>query len=550
MWRFWVRGVFGWREWSKDWLAALAGLAQHLRGKPRPRITRRPEPLPPQLGVLEERSMPGEALGTFVAAALAHKALGKAVAALEVGSPLTGHGDGSQASGQSHAAGEGKEPPRPISAVLWQPHRAEQAVADQAEPEQTTAAAQQRSSSGLPDGVDTLAGGSGNSAGSGSGAGTGASGPAGAAGAAGNGHATAPSEDNAGSNATAPASNSTPTSPGSTSQTTQDSSKSTPTDTKPPQGKPQSGNPGQGHPQQVKPPHLGTPSTGQAASGWPHGPTLGQPGKHNPRPLPPGPPPLPGRHGGTGLTGGWGLPVHHSGGLHAFDDPLGGTGGPPGGGDSGAGAFVAAKGVLFSGDIASFTGSSLDSYSVTILWGDGNSSTGTLSSSGGGVFIVSGSNTYMEEGPYPVAVQVTDLTSSTTQTLLSFGLVLPIQDDSQFQVASLTALSWDGPGTLRQRRLLLLADLDRQPHLGDADQSVGHQLVGLADAERLGELHGPGGGHGRPRLVRPGQLQRHRQRHGQPARHERGRRSQRLGQPQRDGDAGGGLERLRRRRHG
>ena len=51
-------------------------------------------------------------------------------------------------------------------------------------------------------------------------------------------------------------------------------------------------------------------------------------------------------------------------------------------------------------------------YTATITWGDGNTSSGTISAKVGvgaaGVFTVSGTNTYAEEGTYAVSVTITE----------------------------------------------------------------------------------------------------------------------------------------------
>jgi hypothetical protein len=46
-------------------------------------------------------------------------------------------------------------------------------------------------------------------------------------------------------------------------------------------------------------------------------------------------------------------------------------------------------------------------FTATINWGDSQTTTGTVTATGGGNFVVTGSHQYAEEGPYPVKVQVT-----------------------------------------------------------------------------------------------------------------------------------------------
>src|SRR6516164_7891530 len=69
-------------------------------------------------------------------------------------------------------------------------------------------------------------------------------------------------------------------------------------------------------------------------------------------------------------------------------------------------AFAALENQQFQGPVATFTGasSSASAYSATVLWGDGQQSSGTISANGDGSFSVNGSHTYKEEGQYAVAV--------------------------------------------------------------------------------------------------------------------------------------------------
>lgn len=70
------------------------------------------------------------------------------------------------------------------------------------------------------------------------------------------------------------------------------------------------------------------------------------------------------------------------------------------------------EGAVASGTVATFTDPDIfataSEYSATIEWGDGSSSTGTVSGSGGS-FSVEGSHTYAEEGSYTITVGITDV---------------------------------------------------------------------------------------------------------------------------------------------
>jgi Bacterial Ig-like domain (group 1) len=81
----------------------------------------------------------------------------------------------------------------------------------------------------------------------------------------------------------------------------------------------------------------------------------------------------------------------------------------------------------FSGAVASFTdantGSSIEDFTATIEWGDGSSSTGTVSGSGGS-YGVSGSHTYTGTGYFTITVHIVDdggSTAEATTKVLIFG---------------------------------------------------------------------------------------------------------------------------------
>jgi hypothetical protein len=73
----------------------------------------------------------------------------------------------------------------------------------------------------------------------------------------------------------------------------------------------------------------------------------------------------------------------------------------------------------FSGVVANLTdansrATTADFTTVTITWGDGSSSAGTVNGPTGGPFTVSGSHTYSSTGPESISVRVTDDGGSTT----------------------------------------------------------------------------------------------------------------------------------------
>jgi hypothetical protein len=75
----------------------------------------------------------------------------------------------------------------------------------------------------------------------------------------------------------------------------------------------------------------------------------------------------------------------------------------------------ATEGAAFSGQLATFTDPDTSAtpgeYAATIKWGDGTSTEGTVSGSGGS-FTVSGEHTYTDEGSYEVKVAINDRDNS------------------------------------------------------------------------------------------------------------------------------------------
>jgi MBG domain (YGX type) len=95
--------------------------------------------------------------------------------------------------------------------------------------------------------------------------------------------------------------------------------------------------------------------------------------------------------------------------------------------------FQATAGAPFSGTVATFQNAdpfgSVNSYTATITWGDGNSSAGTIIDQGSGVFAVTGTNTYADPNGYNVQVRIqhklgykTSPTTNGTATVSSLGL--------------------------------------------------------------------------------------------------------------------------------
>jgi hypothetical protein len=64
-------------------------------------------------------------------------------------------------------------------------------------------------------------------------------------------------------------------------------------------------------------------------------------------------------------------------------------------------------------------GTTAGSFTATISWGDGNTSTGTITADPNGGFDITGTNTYTQAGSYPITVTVKDLTGKVVATGMS-----------------------------------------------------------------------------------------------------------------------------------
>jgi hypothetical protein len=80
-------------------------------------------------------------------------------------------------------------------------------------------------------------------------------------------------------------------------------------------------------------------------------------------------------------------------------------------------AVSATQAAGFSATVATFTygnpNAPAATFSATINWGDGNTSAGSISASGHGVFSVAGAHNYANEGSFPITVTITDTNGST-----------------------------------------------------------------------------------------------------------------------------------------
>lgn len=143
-------------------------------------------------------------------------------------------------------------------------------------------------------------------------------------------------------------------------------------------------------------------------------------------------------------------------------------------------AVSATEGNSFSGQTASFTdtnsSSTASEYSATIDWGDGTTTSGTVSGPTGGPYAVDGVHTYADEGSKTVTTSITDSLNSandvhTTSTATIGDATLAASCD----VPTLSALSYSGPvATFTDTNpLATTADFTATINWGDSSTSSG-----------------------------------------------------------------------------
>jgi uncharacterized protein (TIGR03118 family) len=85
-------------------------------------------------------------------------------------------------------------------------------------------------------------------------------------------------------------------------------------------------------------------------------------------------------------------------------------------------AVTATEGTAFSGDVASFSdtlaSTPASAFAATIDWGDGATTTGTVTGSAG-MFTIAGTHTYLGEGPFTVQSSVNDIGGTASATAQS-----------------------------------------------------------------------------------------------------------------------------------
>ena len=108
--------------------------------------------------------------------------------------------------------------------------------------------------------------------------------------------------------------------------------------------------------------------------------------------------------------------------------------------------FLGLEHVATTGLVATFTdeaGHSASNYSATILWGDGTSSSGTVSGSAGS-FNVTGTHAYQRQGSYAIAVKISDAADGIMTVAGSYGIALSVEDHAAVQTIQDKGVTWDG----------------------------------------------------------------------------------------------------------
>jgi hypothetical protein len=127
---------------------------------------------------------------------------------------------------------------------------------------------------------------------------------------------------------------------------------------------------------------------------------------------------------------------------------------------------TATEGLPFTGFVASFTDANpqgtLADFTAAIDWGNGTTSDGTILQAGSKFFVL-GSNTYAEEGAYPLSVTVRDVGGSTT-TVAATANVLDAPLTSVGTAATRNTTAWTATG---DQVVATFTDADPAGSVGD-----------------------------------------------------------------------------------
>lgn len=161
----------------------------------------------------------------------------------------------------------------------------------------------------------------------------------------------------------------------------------------------------------------------------------------------------------------------------------GGFAPPPGVGDASIAAtgttFSATEGQTFTGKVATVTDGDPNDmaaeYTVTIDWGDGSTSSGTLTGPNGGPYDVNGTHTYQQEGTYPVQVHITDTDSANTADATSTASVGDAALTSSCGMPPVTQQTYTGPTATftDNNSFATISDFSATINWGDGTSSSG-----------------------------------------------------------------------------
>jgi hypothetical protein len=158
---------------------------------------------------------------------------------------------------------------------------------------------------------------------------------------------------------------------------------------------------------------------------------------------------------------------------------------------------LATEGTVFSGLVATFVDANpkapLSDFStgtgmVTIDWGDGNHSSGTVTQPGGvgSTFVVSGTHTYAEEGSKTITVTITDKGSATTT-------VSPTATIADAPLTISVAPIKEGPGNSISGQVATFVDANMTAPPGDFNGSGGASIDWGDGTTTAGTVSQPGG---------------------------------------------------------